>query len=389
MTAGRPQDALELQRELIDWWSGPGGQQWGAAWLRWLGERLHVMSDRLDVLHDAATAEIERLDRFKIEAKVRGLDKDATAEDDPEVATFIERLYAELGRPDERKAERDELDAQYRALSAEHRDLGPNGPHPLDSGRGWLASRISHLRRASAFWVAEPMATLVDAAYASMPEQALRPEDVPVPAGFMLIDGAALLQLHTDAADERPAGFTAVSWEPAVGQMLDKEELRGIRVTWWFDPGSLPERHARLRSEFRARLIPHSIFWPYDWPEPPATVGEEEAHGCRWLLAAWHMMLRPLAVVERPPVERHARKRAVRAQLEPSVSVITLRHQSVKTVGPARKVDWQARWLVRGFWRQQWYPSIKEHRAVWIDAYVKGPEDRPLRITPKVYAWRR
>lgn len=36
------------------------------------------------------------------------------------------------------------------------------------------------------------------------------------------------------------------------------------------------------------------------------------------------------------------------------------------------------RWGVRGFWRNHWYPSLDTHRAIWIEAHIRGPEGAPL-----------
>lgn len=40
--------------------------------------------------------------------------------------------------------------------------------------------------------------------------------------------------------------------------------------------------------------------------------------------------------------------------------------------------EWRHRWVVRGHWRNHWYPSLKDHRPVWISPYLKGPADAPL-----------
>lgn len=42
------------------------------------------------------------------------------------------------------------------------------------------------------------------------------------------------------------------------------------------------------------------------------------------------------------------------------------------------------RWLVRGHWRRQWYPSQKRHIPIWITEYVAGPDDAPIRVSDKV-----
>lgn len=48
--------------------------------------------------------------------------------------------------------------------------------------------------------------------------------------------------------------------------------------------------------------------------------------------------------------------------------------------------DWSHRWVVRGFWRNQWFPSEQRHKPVWINPYIKGPADRPLIVKDKIIA---
>jgi hypothetical protein len=44
-----------------------------------------------------------------------------------------------------------------------------------------------------------------------------------------------------------------------------------------------------------------------------------------------------------------------------------------------RDVDWKCQWLVTGHHRNQWYPSLNDHRMIWVAPYIKGPEDAPLK----------
>lgn len=96
--------------------------------------------------------------------------------------------------------------------------------------------------------------------------------------------------------------------------------------------------------------------------------------------------------------DRAAARRAQRSagKVPDPVRVVTLRRE--RAVEPpseatGQSVNWSHRWLVGGdaggFWRNQWYPSEKVHRLIWIDAYVKGPPDKPLVIKDTVYAVRR
>lgn len=67
------------------------------------------------------------------------------------------------------------------------------------------------------------------------------------------------------------------------------------------------------------------------------------------------------------------------------IQVIELRRRQYETVereGESEHRDYSCQWVVRGHWRNQWYPSQGRHQPKWITPYVKGPEDKPLK-TPR------
>jgi hypothetical protein len=47
------------------------------------------------------------------------------------------------------------------------------------------------------------------------------------------------------------------------------------------------------------------------------------------------------------------------------------------------------RWIVSGHWRNQWYPSQGSHAPKWIESYLKGPDDKPIKEAVRVFAVRR
>jgi hypothetical protein len=49
--------------------------------------------------------------------------------------------------------------------------------------------------------------------------------------------------------------------------------------------------------------------------------------------------------------------------------------------------EYHHRWIVRGHWRNQYFPSRDGHKPIWIAPHVKGPEDAPLLTGEKVYSW--
>ena len=77
------------------------------------------------------------------------------------------------------------------------------------------------------------------------------------------------------------------------------------------------------------------------------------------------------------------------------VSVVSLRRRlpcGRTTVDVDHGLDGEVRrhyhhqWLVSGHWRKQWYAARGVHEAIWIDPYIKGPDDKPLLTKrPTVY----
>jgi hypothetical protein len=90
-----------------------------------------------------------------------------------------------------------------------------------------------------------------------------------------------------------------------------------------------------------------------------------------------------LAHAEPVSLTRAERRRNQRARLsDRDVRLIRLRSSIVAARDsdePANApAGWHHRWVVRGHWRKQCYPSLHDHRPTWIAPYVKGPADAPL-----------
>lgn len=96
-------------------------------------------------------------------------------------------------------------------------------------------------------------------------------------------------------------------------------------------------------------------------------------------------------------VERHARKRYQREHKlkeAPTVRVIALRktHRDVKPPEPREGEErtpreYDHRWIVRGHARlQPCGPGRSERKLIWISPFIKGPDDKPLRTSDKVFA---
>jgi hypothetical protein len=116
----------------------------------------------------------------------------------------------------------------------------------------------------------------------------------------------------------------------------------------------------------------------------PYTVSTAQGDLTRFMQTLWRLMQQTIAETYRERPSRASRRRAERAgAVEKYVTVIRLRrpHRPPAEGHVPAEVEWTHRWLVRGHWRNQWFPSMSAHRAIWISPFVKGPEDKPLEVS--------
>lgn len=138
--------------------------------------------------------------------------------------------------------------------------------------------------------------------------------------------------------------------------------------------------NATLEEIERERLSPHG--------RGTELSGETRRAIMTWTFSAWAFLDQRIAVEERATVERMARRRAERADIEPVVHVVRFRKSEARSrqiAGPL-DVEWSCQWLVRGHWRNQWHPRMQRHAPVWITPHIKGPADMPLK-TPAPEVW--
>jgi hypothetical protein len=159
-------------------------------------------------------------------------------------------------------------------------------------------------------------------------------------------------------------------------------------------------------------IPPHGYEWcgltPMEFTEmegwPDSVSGAESSRDTdagialhRTILATWLLMGQTLTRSEPMTAPRAARRRIERLDpvLDPTVRYIDLRHARTE---PSDSADadsgkgtreYRHRWIVRGHWRNQYYPSRGDHRPIWIDPHLAGPEDKPLLGGERVNVLRR
>ncbi|BDZ52338.1 hypothetical protein GCM10025867_51460 (plasmid) [Frondihabitans sucicola] len=123
-----------------------------------------------------------------------------------------------------------------------------------------------------------------------------------------------------------------------------------------------------------------------DWePESP-----EAAEAFATLIAFADLMeARGLADPDAEPADDARRKtKAARKKAPAPTRPVNLVYRRTERPAPTtsgvQPREWTHRWPVRGFYRRQWYPSLQEHRTIWVAAHVRGPADKPIVATPQV-----
>lgn len=282
------------------------------------------------------------------------------------------------------------------------------------------------LRVAYAYHVAAPMVPLVERAAAELPDAAhIEPEHLPTQAGFVWFDQQVRLRVPDALAGFRDlvvadgdqgvaCKVRAMSWistsGPATkagrdvgmpaevpGVLLhlyaDLEDYHGLGIDRLMAeqlPTDVDNSVQGLRVVCGRLLVEHFVFLPYHMRVGPGAYpvddGSTVDDPMRIILAYWLLLSQTIVDVREELADRPSRRRAIRAGVPGRVTVVQLRRTHAPQGHSESIVEWSHQWVVRGHWRRQ--PcgiDRSERRMVWINPYVKGPEDAPLVVTDKVY----
>lgn len=311
-------------------------------------------------------------------------------------------------------------------MNEKHTPQARNDPRMLG------AIQLETLRSAEPVFVSDDVTELIDVARKTFKPEVLLPGDAFAPRGFMLFPRPILLDdmpptelnpYRAVAAPDLGHGYIpvrAVSWMPlhaedlSVGSywisyyvaMADEFALADeLGVPSRFDLGP-DERGTSISREEALRTLPLSLVhqWQWSWGEhgpnwdspdgydvmPGDTfeqMRERARQQCALIHVAWRIAAQLVRTHERPQRQlwRDALRKGTRFK---DVTVITLRRARDPHYGEGDgESHLSVRFIVRGHWRNQPYPSLGENvtRQIWIAPYVKGPDDAPLRVTER--AW--
>ena len=269
------------------------------------------------------------------------------------------------------------LDYQLRAAgevrSLVHRAfLGELGYSP-DIATFWAKTQGEALEMGETFYWAPNTCALLAHSAPDLPQWTMLPEFLPAESGFCFFstplefaEGSCVRGISwccVEATDASVAG-TAV-----IVHLADFESPIPATI-WEWGKTQVDSFGPHLR-----RLAGLA-------PEPKKPDEEWQLRAGNYFGAMCTFLRQKIVVSADVRLDRASRRRLGREHptMEPSVRVVELRaREYAGSSNEPVDVDWACRWIVRGHWRQQWYPSLGIHQPKWVLPYVKGPEDKPLK----------
>lgn len=264
-------------------------------------------------------------------------------------------------------------------------ELGLHGEDLLVTGDDWT-DWLDLVGSVEPYFWSTKTASLVSAASATYPLEAeeaiMVSPDLCKPPSYLPRLTRALCVFESPCLwidfDGTPEPLSAIMW--GVGISVKTGELRlSIRgITWstggiaavlfWSDGGSIGSDDEAVDSTFRSERLAFS----------------------KWICTAAMFLEQEIVVAHKESPQRALRRRCERDGIVlPSCHVVTLRREVGEEIhghDGGGVVEWSHRWVVRGHWRRQFYPSRGGHAPVWIHPHVKGPADKPfVDAAPTVY----
>lgn len=263
------------------------------------------------------------------------------------------------------------------------------------SGDERRTAEIIRLEQADLYFVTGSMTSLAVAAAASLPEFRVKEFDIPSRHGFIIFQEPIAVDRNFSGEDVHISGASwSVLANPILGLSLWISFYVDNSLLWdgLLEQGTVNADEARRQKAGQPRYVctVHA-----EWSFGAGGIkgdGEGESILNLWgrtLVSTWLLMQQPLADVSETQLQRPFRRRLERAghKARP-VRVIELRRSHCGGGGESGR-EYHHKWIVRGHWRQQWYPARQVHRPVWIAPHIKGPEDAPLLGGDKVHLWKR
>lgn len=259
------------------------------------------------------------------------------------------------------------------------------------------------LLKADPIYVEEEMVKLWQIAAKDFKPEPLEASDLLCPAGFVYLP----IPEYLYDVNGKTCSWRALAWE-IMGFQRGEHKALGINVSIYThrddeDDFSDEWRKGRDFTDHALFKYPLTLLHAHNWAFgdsfeevvkiEDASLTEEQVRNAKmgawdqWrkIQALFRLMQQKIATPVEYAAPRPTRRRAQRQGFDPkTVTVIRLRRpKKPRESDEPVEVNWSHRWLVGGHWRNQWYPTLGVHRQVYVAPYIKGPEDKELRVREK------
>lgn len=304
-------------------------------------------------------------------------------------------------------------------LAAWLTDTGPGGgPHTWASGfdedtaareRASAARWAASLTAADLFFIAADMTRLAVSAGLALPAYRMHPQDLPAPHGLVMWEEPVTGGFHGGEITNAPiiaatwavrgSGIHVRTWarrEDWIAYMAEGDERAGIRPLTPAEVRTLRLQAPQPITAMSEATLPFGVRpgWLTSPPPEGTTLHQLQDHAQTWgrleqaeraLVVTWLLMGQTLATAQDVQPTKASAKfiSRINPALLSTTRYVQLRHKAAvpearaDSDGPTGR-SYRHRWMVRGHWRNAWYPSRQDHRPVWIDPHLKGPDGAPI-----------
>lgn len=258
---------------------------------------------------------------------------------------------------------------------------------------------VREIVHSQAMWVSPDICDLLEFSVRSWPAKfTLKLEDIPVRNGFVMFSKPLWLpQRHLTGLEPDTAHLGFISWnldkltaEESVGKYLGQEALgySFYSPTPFNDPIKFGIYHSS------GWLVGMDKDWSFLVGGRMINMSENTRNrvdlATKYLVSFLRFISSEIIDGTRVAGREVIKNNSARRKLEkgifkkvPDVLVVRLRKVAApegceESPSDHREVHWRGQWPVSSHWREQYYPSTKEHRPRWIWGYTKGPKHLPL-----------
>lgn len=268
-----------------------------------------------------------------------------------------------------------------------------NGLKEAEESRRWMEMTF---KEAELYWVSPEMTEVIIALAPTIPDSLPQP---PVPDALVMF---ARSIPGTDATTGDTIFTSAFLWGTVnlarLGPCIASETYAWRDLVFMYN--AMTEREQELfRQIYPSRLMPTGgSEWPLeamtsefnqlpDLPEA-GTMALSMLEDRQLLSTFWALVSQRIVIetTERPYSRQVQRQAERHGHVLPEVRVIRLREPTGHGGAGGSGREYSHRWLVGSHWRNQWYPKKGVHAPKLIEAYTKGPADKPLKVRETVRA---